>query len=192
MTTPKRSSAIRPAWPRLSGRGLAASEIELGSISGIFGVKGEVRLHLHHRDSTLFKKERVATMVSLEGERFSVKVRSRVGAGRRVIGRIEGLSDRDVARALKGWVLAISRADLPEPQKGEFYVWAAEGLPIMADGAQVGSVVGVHETEVGDIFEALCGEDTIFIPLEEKFLLKVDVGEGGSVTLQPGIFETIK
>ena len=191
MTTPKRSSAIRPAWPRLPGRGLAVSEIELGFISGIFGVKGEVRLHLHYRDSVLFKKERSVTLLSPDGERFSIRLRSRVGAGRRVIGRIEGLNDRDVARDLKDWTLAIVRSDLPQTQDDEFYVWAIEGLPVVAEGVAVGTVTAVHDTEAGDIFEVLCGSDSIFVPLDKQFVLQVTVGDGGSVTLQPGIFETL-
>ena len=165
-------------------RGLRPDEVEIGKVVGIFGVRGEVRLHMHHRDSDLLTEERECVLIGRDGERRSVHLSARSGAGRRVLGKLRGVEDRSAARALMGQRIAIDKAQLPTPQADEFYVWAVRGLPVVVEGATVGTVVEVHTTPGGDVMEVDTSEGPVFLPMIRQVVQQVDV-EGGTVVVEP-------
>jgi 16S rRNA processing protein RimM len=95
-----------------------------------------------------------------------------------VIGTIEGLEDRDAAEALTGARIEVDPATLPKPAKGEYYVWQVVGLPVVCDGAVVGSVHEVHGTAGGDVFEVSTATGSVFVPSIRQYVVRVDVAEG--------------
>ena len=141
-------------------------ELELGYISGVFGVNGEVRLHLHHRESTLLAGGQDVVLVDPSGARWSARLSSRAGAGRRVLGRFRQPLSREQAAELKGWTIHVPTRVLPELGEGEFWVWQIRGAPVRVDGARVGVVVDVHASGPVDVFELrLDGEkEHVFVP----------------------------
>ncbi len=151
--------------------------LELGTVVGVFGVRGELRLNLHHRESTWLDKPRRVRLVTASGAR-EVTLHARSGSGRRVIGTVEGLEDRDAAEALNGARIEVDPATLPKPAKGEYYVWQVVGLPVVCDGAVVGSVHEVHGTAGGDVFEVTTATGSVFVPSIRQYVVRVDVAEG--------------
>jgi len=151
--------------------------LELGTVVGVFGVRGELRLSLHHRDSTWLNKPRRVRLLTADGAR-EVTLHARAGSGRRVIGTIEGLDDRDAAEALTGARIEVDPAALPKPAKGEYYVWQVVGLPVVSDGVVVGSVHEVHSTAGGDVFEVTTATGSVFVPSIRQYVVRVDVAEG--------------
>lgn len=179
-----KSNQLPSGWTTLPGRGVQADELELGYISGIFGVRGEVRLHLHHRESKLLNQAKTLALISPEGKRFEIRIRTRSGAGGRVIGHIEGLADRDQARELKGWKFAIDRQKLPQLQQDEFLIEDVCGLAVFMADKLIGTVVTVHATDGGELFEikTSAGED-LFVPSSKEMIASISFGEGGRVEL---------
>lgn len=156
---PRPAVALEPA----SGRGMAEDEVELGYVSGVFGVHGEVRLFLHNEDSdTLFQQRRVI-LVRPDGARFHATLSARTGAGKRVLGTIRHLSDREVAASLKDWKIVIPTADLPDTEPGEYYVWQLEGLDAVAGERVVGKITRVHDNPGGPILEIGGGPEPEFV-----------------------------
>ena len=95
--SPEQEDAIRP------------NEVRLGRVSGVFGVSGEVRLFLHNRDSDLFVGDGAdVTLVSPAGERETHRLRSRRGAGKRILGRIVGVNSPDAARRYMDWEIVLA------------------------------------------------------------------------------------
>lgn len=129
-------------------------EVLLGEIVGVFGFRGEVRLMLHHREGeTLFGGEVPATLVGPGGERRDVRLSAREGAGKRVIGRIQGVDSEEGARALMGWAVVVDRGVLPEPGEGEYYVHDLLGLPVFDEsGAALGTVEDVVAGDDRDVW----------------------------------------
>lgn len=144
----------------------AGEELEVGTVSGVFGVQGEVRLHLHHRESALLDGGLDVVLVDPTGARFSAHVTSRSGAGRRVIGRFRQRITREQAAGLKGWAIRVAVASLPSLDEGEFWVWQVLGAPVYVGDAAVGKVVEVHHTGPVDVFEvSVVGtSDPVFVP----------------------------
>ncbi|HMV68206.1 MAG TPA: ribosome maturation factor RimM [Myxococcota bacterium] len=145
-------------------------EVELGSIVGVFGVRGEVRLHLHNRDSDLLDEPRRVILTDSSGRRFAATLDARSGAGGRVLGRVHGWAAREHAQAAIGWKVAIRAADLPSLDADEFYVRDLLGLPVRLDGAIVGRVTEVHPTDGGDVLEIDVGGSQEFVLLHADWV----------------------
>jgi len=158
----------------LAGRHQQAGEIELGSISGVFGVAGEVRLFLHNRESDLFRRAREVVLIAPEGQRYQAKLHVRTGAGKRLLGRFEGLSDRELAERLLSWRIVIAGERLPSLPPDEFYLWQIEGADAFIDGERVGRVVRVHSTLGVDVLELDVGGEVSFVPCLKELVLTID------------------
>jgi len=163
------SPGAGPSVPPHPFRAAAAGnedELELGFVSGVFGVHGEVRLHLHHRESTMLGQGHDVVLVDPDGGRWSAHLRSRSGAGNRVLGRFSVRVTREQAASMKGWRILVEAADLPPLEDGEFWVWQLKGAAVRVDGASIGTVVDVHATGPVDVFELrLDGEkEHAFVP----------------------------
>lgn len=173
----------------MPGRGVARDEVELGKVVGVFGVRGEVRLHLHNRESSfLMEGPAQVVLVATDGSRRAARLTCRPGAGKRILGRIEGLDQREEAAAMSGTRIAVAREALPPTDEGEFYVTDLQRLPVLVDGEAVGKVVDVHHTAGGDLLEARIGGDSVFVPFASPLVLDVDVA-AGHVVLDPAVLE---
>ncbi len=177
MARPPKRSEPRPlrAVPglvALEGRGLSDDELEVGSISGIFGVKGEVRLFLHNRETHLFDRSCPVVLVSPSGRRFSAELRARSGAGKRILGRITGLDQREPAETLKDFLIGVAEASLLPVDDDEFYIFQLRGVDVFIGERLIGRVVEVHSTPEVDIIEVQAGEELHFVPCLSEFVLE--------------------
>ena len=165
-------------------------ELELGFVSGTFGVRGEVRLHLHNPDSEFLSRARSVILIGRDGERFRVSLKARPGAGRRILGRLRDVHSKNVADALKGLRIVVERRHLPELEDDEFYLWEVEGLAVVCDDERVGTVTRVHTSEEMDVFEIELGASTsVFVPCLREFVTAVDVRGGRLVVTREALEE---
>ncbi len=159
-----------------SSSSLPPGEVVLGKVSGIFGVRGELRLMLNNRESPwLFERARQVTLRAPDGEERLVSLRARPGAGKRVLGKVEGLEDREQARALMEWQLVVPRSALPEPEPGAYYLHDLLGRPVStSSGRALGRLAVVHQNTPIDLWE-IAGEGVrYYLPIFEDTLLGVD------------------
>lgn len=161
-------------FPRLPGTGLAPDELELGSLMGAFGVRGEVRVWLHHPESDLFATAREVVLVGPDGERRRARLQVRPGAGRRILGRLDGLADPETAATLRDWLVVVPRAALPPLEEDELWVGELEGATVRIDGEDVGHVLAVQHTAGPDVLVVDDGRDVRLVPLTKAFFLGFD------------------
>ena len=159
----------------LNGRGVAADELEFGFVAGVFGVHGEVRLHMHNPSSDLLKQPLNLALVAPDGRRYAVICTARPGAGKRIIGQLTGLADREVAASLKGYVLALPKSALPETNDDEFYIHEVVGAVVWAEGIERGHVKAVHQTAEHDVFELETPTGPVFVPVLREFIGALDL-----------------
>lgn len=179
------SKTAKSSLQPLPGRGLLDDEVELGEVVGIFGVKGELRVHLHsHRDSVLLEGPVDVVLIAPDGGRRSASLSCRPGAGKRILGRIRGVSQREQAAELMKTRIAIARHALPPAGEGEFYVADLQGLTVEVDGVARGRVVDVAHTAGGDLLELSIDRDVLFVAFASEAILQVDL-EGGRLVLDP-------
>ena len=185
---PSKSESSGVPFPSLEGRGRLTGELELGSIVGVFGVRGEVRVFLHNPKSSLFARPREVVLIDPSGRRHQAVLSVRSGAGKRILGRLQGVDDRDVAASLRDWAIVVHESALPALAQDEFYVYQIEGADVFIGDECVGRVVRVHCTEPVDILEIDGGDEPMFVPCVAEFVASLD-GQAGVVRLVPGALE---
>ena len=94
--------------------------ITLGKISGVFGLRGEVRVFLHNPTSGLFDKKRPIILYMSSDSMHETKMSCRSGAGKRIIGKIDGYTNVEQARSLIGALICIHQKHLPHTDENEF------------------------------------------------------------------------
>jgi 16S rRNA processing protein RimM len=142
---------------------------------------------MHNRESDLLKEGQLLILVDGDGNRSEVHIRSRGGAGGRVLGTIKGVADREGARAAMGSEMILAKANLPETGDDVYYHYQLVGLSVRLEG---GDVVGVL-TEVQDagpvdlwIVQGEAGEH--FVPALAEMIVQVDLDAGEVVVTEDG------
>ena len=159
-------------------------DLELGYVSGVFGVRGEVKIFLHNPDTTLLDEPRVVRLVGPEGSREAV-LSTRSGAGKRILGAVEGVTTPEAARQLMELRIVVTKSALPDLDDGEFYDWQIEGARVTIAGEVRGRIVRIHHPGQVDVFEIdIGGREPLFVPAIADFVLDVDV-TACAVTLHP-------
>ncbi|NCG22460.1 MAG: 16S rRNA processing protein RimM [Rhodobacterales bacterium] len=152
-----------------------SDEVEIGLVNGVFGVHGEVRLFLHNRDSRWLFRARKVTLVGPKGQRRSVSLRAREGAGRRVLGFISEVSNPEQAAGLKDWKILVPISSLPKPDPDEFYISQVEGMEVWVAGRRVGVVRHVHSQGPNDILEVKMPGGIGYVPALETHIESIDL-----------------
>jgi 16S rRNA processing protein RimM len=150
----------------------------LGRISGLFGVKGWVKVfsYTEPREALL---NYGPWWVSDNGGWRSVSVAEGQRHGKTVIVRLAGIDDRDQAAELLERNIAVASDALPEPQDGQYYWRDLEGLDVVhRDGRSLGKVAYVMETGANDVLVTK-GDREYLIPfVVDDVILDVDLVKG--------------
>lgn len=161
-----------------------AGRVCVAEVGAPHGVRGEVRLKPFTADPMA-----VAAYGPLESEdgarRFRVLgIRP---AGDMLIARLEGVTDRDAAAALRGQRLYVGRERLPPPEEDEFYHADLIGLAVFdTAGRCLGKVTAVQNFGAGDLIEIApaAGGPGVLLPFTKAAVPKVDIA-GGRLVADP-------
>src|SRR6218665_2551826 len=94
--------------------------ILLGRVAGVFGVRGEIKLESWTEPrSAIFKYQPwiLRTPAGQESELTGVRGRD---SGKTLVANFPGVTDRDVAEAMRGTEIYIARSALPPPSADEY------------------------------------------------------------------------
>lgn len=151
--------------------------IHAGEISGVFGVKGWVKVYsltdprenILNYSPWLLKKDNNTKKVSvIAGQR----------QGKTVVACVESISNRDAAASYCGWEILIERHQLPAQAEGEFYWGELIGLRVKTEsGLILGVVDYLIETGANDVLVVKDDKKERLIPfLQEQIIKKIDLG----------------
>lgn len=118
----------------------------VGRISGLFGVRGWVKIfsHTEPRENILAYQP---WLIEAGGKTREVRVSDGRAHGKGVVAQIEGIDTRDAAAALVGAAISIERTQLAPLADDEYYYADLEGLDVVTDEGQVlGQVDHLFET----------------------------------------------
>lgn len=104
---------------------------------------------------------------------------------------IDGVSDRDRAEDLRGqWLYALVDAAEPPRDPDEYYDHQLEGLRVMVDGREAGTVTGVLHLPGQDVLEVRVAAGTVLVPFVSQIVPVVDLASG-TVVVEPveGLFD---
>lgn len=152
------------------------SMVVLGRISGIHGVRGEVKVFSETRERAGILEYPLWQLRVPSGWRAVRLLGGHVQGSGVVVARLEGVEDRDQARALIGTEIAVRREELPPAEPGTYYWADLEGLTVVnLDGVVLGTVSHLFETGANDVLVAVDGERERLIPYTREAVKQVDL-----------------
>ncbi len=152
--------------------------INVGKISGVFGIKGWVKVF-----SFTDPRENILTyspwLLKKGDETKTVNVVDGQLQGKTIVAQLAGIDDRDQAASLMGWDIFITQDQLPKAAKGEYYWSDLIGLNVETiDGVRLGVVDSLLETGANDVI-IVQGERERVVPfLQGRTIIKVDLDAG--------------
>ena len=137
----------------------------IGRIAAPHGVKGLVKILPYGEDINLIEQV----------EDYKITLKNPMG--KYVLAEIKGVSSREDAESIQGTELFISRDKLPEIEEDDtYYIEDLIGLKtIDENGAEIGSVIAVHNFGAGDLLEIqpISGQ-AFLLPFNEETIVSVD------------------
>lgn len=152
--------------------------INVGKISGVFGIKGWVKVF-----SFTANKENILKyspwVLRKADETKTIKVINGNLQSKAVVAQLDGINDRDQAESLMGWDIFISPAQLPKTRQNEYYWSDLVGLTVEnTDGAEFGVISSLLETGANDVV-IVQGERERCIPfLQGQTIINIDLTAG--------------
>lgn len=104
--------------------------IVVGKVSTVYGVKGWVKLY-SYTDPISNLLDYRQLYIKRAGQWQPLKIVSGRHHGKSLVAALEGVDDREQARALIGSELAVSWAELPDLPEDDFYWHQLEGLQVL-------------------------------------------------------------
>ncbi len=161
----------------------------LGSFANAHGIRGEVQVRTYTG-----APESIASYGPLSDKagRRTFKLRVVRVTDKGIIARVEGVSDRNAAEALKGIELYVERAKLPAADEGEYYHADLIGLrAVSPEGEEIGKIIAVANFGAGDLLEVLLagGTATEYVPFSDACVPSVDIAAGVATVVMPEMVE---
>ena len=152
--------------------------IILGRISGLFGVKGWVKIYSHTSPRAGILRYKT-WYLKRDGGWQEHKLAQGHAQGKGVVARLAGFDDRDRAASLIDTEIAVRREQLPKLQPGEYYWTDLEGLRVEnLEGVDLGVVSHLFETGANDVL-VVKGDRERLIPYTlGEAVRAVDLREG--------------
>ncbi len=152
--------------------------VVMGRVSGVFGVRGWVRVFSHTvpRSNIL---EYSHWYLGRAGGWAAHRLSEGQVHGKGILAKLEGCSSRDQAADLVGCDIGVSRAELPDLPQDEFYWADLQGLRVeTTDGVELGRIDHLFATGANDVM-VVRGERERLIPfLWQRVVRKVDLSAG--------------
>lgn len=151
------------------------SPIILGRVSGLFGVRGWVKIHsdTSPRENILNYREWMLTHNGTE-KCYSVEQGKRQGKG--VIALLEGFSDRTGAEAIVGAEISIRPDQLKPLEAGEYYWSDLIGCEVVnLQQESLGEVADLMETGANDVLITKRHGREQLIPFVDPWVIEIDI-----------------
>jgi len=146
----------------------------LGKISGVFGVKGWVKIFSHTSPIQQIVSYSPLYLRYKSGWQ-AIEVVKGQKQGKAVVAQLEGIDDRDQAFALIGTEIGIRQDQLPTLQSGSYYWSELQGLTVVnQQQIELGCVDWLFSTGSNDVL-VVKGEKEHMVPwIEESVIIAVD------------------
>ncbi len=152
--------------------------IIVGRITGVYGVRGWVRLasFTDPTDNLLAYRPWLIEECGVWRELPIHDVRRQ---GKGFVARIEGCDDRDEAVRFAGYDLCVPVDRLPQAEEDEYYWFELEGLKVATtDGIELGMVDHLFATGGNDVMVVKDGTRERLLPFIADVVVEVDRSEG--------------
>lgn len=151
--------------------------VVMGRIANAHGVRGWVKIQpfTEYLDSLLdYPVWQIAP--TEQGPWRAAEVKQAEAHAKFVVAQLPDCPDRTAAEKLRGWLVAVPRSAMPEPEEDEFYWSDLMGLSVVnLAGQALGTVHNLLETGANDVLVVQGEHGEVLIPFIANAVLKVDL-----------------
>ena len=157
----------------------AGNKVVLGKVSGLFGVRGWIKVYSYTDPRASILDYRV-WWLAINGEWRRFDLAEGLQHGKAIVAWLEGVDDRETAALLIEADIGVNRAELPEVEEGHYYWRDLEGLKVEdRDGRVLGSVAYLLETGANDVMVVRSdGRETLVPFVTGEVVKSVDLAAG--------------
>ncbi len=159
------------------GRG---ERVAVGLINGPWGLKGHVKVTSYTTNAARLER---GSVLLVRGE--PCEVLDMVTPQGFPMMLFAGYTNRTAAESLRGELIEVAAADLPELPDGEYYIDDLVGLKVVTvDGESIGRLIQVLETGANDVYVVRReGAKDVLLPAIPDVVREVDIA-GGRMTVR--------
>ena len=150
----------------------------VGRISGVFGVKGWVKVYSYTdpRDNIVNYPR---WYLKRGGQWQPVELEAGRKHGKAVVAKLEGVDDREAALALRDVDIAIDRAQLEKLGPEEYYWADLIGLRVVTlEGVELGRVERLMETGANDVLVVEGDRERLIPYIRDQVIASIDLEAG--------------
>jgi len=152
--------------------------ILLGSISGVFGIKGWVKV-FSHTENRAGIADYDPWYLKFRGEWLTIRALEARAQGKGVVARLEGVDDCNAAEAYIGAEIYIRRDQLPAAQAGEVYWIDLEGLRVVnLEGDELGVVDYLFDCGANDVLVVKGDRERLIPYIKEWVIVEANLDSG--------------
>ena len=161
-------------------------QIPVGRVVSTRGLRGEIRFRYYNdSESSLYRYS--AFFVDCDGRKVRLLPTRIVTQRGQFLIQFRGFETAESISFLVGKELLVNEEDLPGLDEGEYYDYQLIGLKVLKEnGESVGQVKEIIHTKANDVM-VVEGEKEMLIPMQEEFILHIDVN-AASVHVSEGAF----
>lgn len=162
----------------MSTGGVDSRWLLVGRISGVFGVKGWIKVYSYTepRDNIV---NYPLWHLKRGGEWQPVKLEAGRKHGKAVVAKLEGIDDRDAALALREVDIAINRDELEQLGPDEYYWADLIGLRVVTlQGMELGRVERLMETGANDVLVVVGDRERLIPYIRGQVIESIDLEAG--------------
>jgi len=149
--------------------------VVMGKVVGSHGIKGWLKVQPFTEEIKTLGKFSSWFVSENENKWKEFKVESSSIQGRTVLAKIENINNRNDADVLRGFLIGISKIDLPALEKGKYYWSDLIGLEVINQiGFNFGVIDSIMETGSNDVLVIKDEKETL-IPYLDNVVLKIDL-----------------
>ncbi len=151
------------------------SPVVLGRVSGLFGVRGWVKIHSHTspRENILYYKR---WNLSLDGKQLEVALSQGHRQSKGIVALIDGFNERTASEQLIGAEISVGRDELKSLKPGEYYWSDLIGCQVInLEGELLGEVEDMIETGANDVMVVKGEGGERLLPFVDPWLVEVEL-----------------
>jgi len=161
---------------------MKGEHIIIGRVSGLHGIKGNLRIHYFNEKRSDFFSYRKVYLEDRDGHVRSYEVQEAKIHKKFISVRLKGCEEAGDAEKLIGSSVLIKRESLTPPGDGEYYWFEIIGMDVVTDeGRPLGRVETILPTGSNDVYLVQGSGGEWLIPAIEEVVLRVDRDKGQMV-----------
>ena len=149
----------------------------LGRVLGAWGLRGEVKVRSFSETPALLAPGKTVILRGPRGE-SEVLLEGARPLRNLLVARVQGVTSRTAAEALKGYEICIPRGTAPALPEATYYHYDILGLKVQTEtGEELGEIVDIWPSDAHDLYVVRRNGEEWYLPAVRAFIVQVDLAK---------------